>query len=106
MRAIAAELRFALPFGVTCVTQVRRNCEDVQLRSDLHYLRRSENLSRTGERRAAKALLDDAIVLYIPVGEKADHQQRHREKTEQGNPHDRIAGPQAATPAACTAAYP
>src|SRR6267378_5742776 len=85
------------------MTQFRRNLRDGQLRSDLHHLRRCENLSRTGEYRAPETLLDDAVVLHIPVDKKADHQQGQREKTEQGNPHDGIAGEQPALPAASPA---
>jgi hypothetical protein len=44
-------------------------------------------------------LLDDPVILYIPVGKKADHEQRYGEKAEQGNAHDGIAGKQAALPA-------
>src|SRR6202171_5126210 len=100
MQTIAAQRRFALLFGIARMTQLRRNLRDGQLRSDLHHLRSSENLSRTGKYRAAETLLDDAVVLHIPVGKKTDHQERQREKTKQGNPYDGIAGEQAALPAA------
>src|SRR5713101_9187111 len=104
MQTIAAQRRFAVFFGIARMPQLRRNFRDGQLRSHPHYLRRRENLSRTGERRTAEPLLDDPVVLYIPVGKNADHHQRHREKPEQANPHNGIAGQQAATPAASTAA--
>src|ERR1019366_6986288 len=70
------------------------------LRSELHQRWSSENLGRSGERRTAEALLDDPVVLDIPIGKKAEHHERCREKTEQGNAQHGIVGQQAAFPAA------
>src|ERR1700693_5442515 len=103
MQTIAAERRFALLVGIARMTQLRRNLRDGQLRSDLHYLRSSENLSRTGKYRTAETLLDDAVVLHVQVDKKTNHQERQREKTKQGHPYDGIAGAQAALPAASPA---
>src|SRR5208282_4710012 len=84
MQMKTAERRFVVFFGIAGVTQLRGELGDGRLHSDPHHLRSGENLCRSGERRTAEALLDDAIVLYIPVGKKSDHQERRREKTEQG----------------------
>src|SRR5271155_4755525 len=74
------------------MTQFGRNFRDGDLRSNPDHLWSSENLGRSGERRTAEALLDDPVVLHIPVGKKSDHYERCGEKAEQRNPHDGIAG--------------
>ena len=100
MHMVAAQRIFSRLFGIAGMTQLRRNFREAQLRSELHHRWSSENLGRSGERRTAETLLDDAVVLDIPIGKKAEHHERCREKTEQGNAQHWIVGQQAAFPAA------
>src|SRR5208283_190933 len=85
------------------MTQFGRNLRDRLLRPHFHHLRRGKNLGRTGEHRPAESLLDDAVVLYIPVSKKSNHHQRHRKKSEQSKTHDGIAGKQPVLPPLTTA---